>query len=385
MTKAAEKWETQIVSADYVSESLFRDLGKDLTEEARVKAIALARSQYDQQSVGGWIEKTGRKYDRTGFCDAFGALFKPGAFDLYVVLAIAAALAHMSLLGDFVFVESGGGLTGMLSSAYYAVTVNDTAARLATMYVAGHLLWLLAVSHVLIAGEMRPHAGIYAALMVVCVVVGGPACALALSTHCVEHARSKTAGVAAGELLSIRWAERRAFYSDCMQWVYLIGFAAVVALTTAAFGAPALDPRLVGIDLGAIARFYAWPLELIEDVSLPSDLQWLAPATLICALDWLAIFGYGLALAVSAQLDEDATTGLLGVPARFDMLLRVAIILLLAFPNPYVGLAAYMLLDTRHYAPHPLLPDCTGALQGHDPPRAMATWKAREAGSGWMI
>ena len=51
--RKAEEWEQRAAESGAV-DGLFRRLGTDLNEEARVKAMAIARSQYDKQPEGGW-------------------------------------------------------------------------------------------------------------------------------------------------------------------------------------------------------------------------------------------------------------------------------------------------------------------------------------------
>ncbi len=372
--RKALEWEERAAEVGG-ADGLFRQLGTDLNEEARVKAMAIARSQYEQQPVGGWIEKTGRKIDRTGvFEGLFNLFFRPGQFDLFVLLALVSALAHVMLLGSWVLegLSEGMYMDDLYMAAKDSVAANDTTIRLATMFLAGHALLLVVVLHVLIAGEVTPLTPLYSLLMLVAVVVGGPTCALALSAHCEELARHKAA-------VALRHHERQAYLADSMQWVYLVALALIAAATTAAFGAPSLDPTFVGFDLGSFLYFYLWPLDLAYSST------WLTRFSAIFVADWAGVLLFGLLHALYSQAGdvegEAPPPSLLGAAEGYDLLVRIVLILVGAFPNPYLGLGLYLLLDTRHKANFPLMPDCTASLLGNRAPRAMATWQAREQGS----
>jgi len=377
VTKAAEQWEAHAAEVAG-TESIFHRLGKDLNEEARVKAVALARSQYDQQPTGGWIEKTGRKIDRTGFLEAlFNLFFKPGQFDLFVLLALVSALLHMTLFGSWCYenLTNEATLEEIPALGWAATFANDVAVRLTTMFLAGHVLFLAAILHVFVAGEVIPLTPSYCLLMLVSVVIGGPTCAFAVSAHCEERARHKA-------VVALRHHERQSALADSMQWVYLIALAVVASVTTAAFGEPSLNPALVGFDVQHLVYFLVWPLDLVLRGS------WLTQFHMIFVVDWVGIFIFGILHAVYSQAGdvegEAPPPGLLGAPEGYDLFLRCVIVLVGAFPNPYLGLAFYLLLDTRHKALNPLLPDCTDSLLGNRAPRAMATWQARERGTNLL-
>lgn len=325
--KAAEKWEqhaAEVGGADV----LFRQLGKDLNEEARVKAVAIAKSQYEQQPLGGWIEKTGRKVDRTGFFEnMYNLLFRPGQFDLFVFLALLSALLHSMLIGSWVYdyLSESGDPALMVSTGMESFTANDTATRLATMYVAGHALCIAVLLHVWVAGEVTPLVPPYGLFMVIATVVGGPTCALCVSAHCEEVARH-TASVA------LRHHERQASLADSMQWVYLVGLAVVASATALAFGTPALNPAVVGFSPLNLAAFYAWPLEVAASA------DWLTRLSASLVVDWVGVFLFGVVHAVYSQRGdvegEGPPPGLLGASDGYDLLMRWGILLLGAFPNP---------------------------------------------------
>lgn len=373
--RKAEEWEQRAAESGAV-DGLFRRLGTDLNEEARVKAMAIARSQYDKQPEGGWISKTGRKHVE-GFFEALFNLFVPGQVNLFMQLALLSSLAHVTLLGSWVLSEltegtsEGTYVNDLYDAAMSTATASDTSIRLGTMYLAGHVLVLVVVLHVLLAGEVTPLTPLYSLLMLVAVVVGGPACALALSAHCEELARHKAA-------VAMHHQERQALLADGMQWVYLVALALIAAATTAALGLPSLDPT-DGLDLVAFLTFYLWPLGLIFTSG------WLSRLSAIFVVDWVGLFFFGLLHAFYSQSADNEGEAppppLLGVAPGYDLHVRLAFLCAFAFPNPYLGVALYLVLDSRHKARFPLLPDCTAALFGNRPPRAMATWQAREQGS----
>jgi hypothetical protein len=124
--RKAEEWEQRAAESGAV-DGLFRRLGTDLNEEARVKAMAIARSQYDKQPEGGWISKTGRKHVE-GFFEALFNLFVPGQVNLFMQLALLSSLAHVTLLGSWVLSE----LTEGTSEGTYVNDLFDAAMSTAT-------------------------------------------------------------------------------------------------------------------------------------------------------------------------------------------------------------------------------------------------------------
>jgi len=183
--------------------------------------------------------------------------------------------------------------------------------------------------------------------------------------------------------VALRHHERQASLADSMPWVYRVGLAVVASATALAFGTPALNPAVVGFSPLNLAAFYAWPLEVAASA------DWLTRLSASLVVDWVGVFLFGVVHAVYSQRGdvegEGPPPGLLGASDGYDLLMRWGILLLGAFPNPYVGLALYLLLDMRHKAHVPLMPDCAATLLGNRAPRAMSAWKAREHAVSHLI
>lgn len=377
--KAVVKGRVEIFEAASSSELVFANLARDDLEEKRVKAAALAAAP----ATGGWLAKEGRKHDNVidrsvyGLVELFTA---PGHFDSLVMLALGAFVVHMVLLAAWSLeVLSGpGNLDTLVEETMSAVTLTDTSTRLAVMYACGHLIVLGKVLHACVGTEVQKFTPFYFPLVLVCLVVGGPACALAVSCHCESMALKKEETINTKQNAYLNkedLKEGRSGVADAMQWLWLLVLAATVAGSASAFSSSALAPEPAdgSLDLRAILLYVFWPVDLLSAATR----SWLTPASGALIADWVGVLLVGV---LSAAADGDkggGPEGLLGVGAEYDAPLRIGLVCLCAFPSPYVGLALYVLLDTRHRAENPLLPTCSGGLRGPQRPRAMTTWEAR--------
>ena len=375
--KSNVKNRVDIFEAASGSETLFANLARDDFEERAVKEAAAAK----ERATGGWLAQQGRVHDNVidrsyiGLVELFTA---PGHLDGYLILALATAILHLILLASWLLVASSacGNAAALIERSLEAATMSDTSTRLSTMYTCGHVLWFGKLIHVCVGSEVQKFTPFYLPLMLLCVLIGGPACAMAVSAHCEEHARLKA------ELLNTKQhyyfpkdelVETKAEISDAMQWIWLLVLAATVAGSASAFGSSSLmpDPTDGSYDASAILLFIFWPVDLARLATL----TWLTPLTGIMVVDWLGILLVGLLIAAADGSQEGP--GLLGVSKELDVILRCGLVLVCTFPTPYVGLALYLLLDTRQKAENPLLPPFTGGLRGPQKPRAMTAWEAR--------
>jgi len=361
------------LKGDDAQPSIFRNLGSNLSEEAKVRALAIEKSQ---RVTGGWGTQQGRIRESTlesAMKSLYEMISEPGHLDGYVVLAAISIFVHVMLLASWVLVDYDG-VDQLVARSVGALTATDTAARLATMFTCGHVLWLVVVFHTCIGSEVAQYTPLYGPLMLVCLVIGGPACALAVNAHCEEQARLKVQKrINVGDYVpNSEVEERRGAIADCMQWLYLMVVALMAFGTLTAFGSPSLDPRHAHEpDSSALLEYYAWPYDLAR----ASTLVWLTPLTAALAADWVGILLFGMLIAIA-----DARKGgppFWGISERFDGLVRVLFLVLFACPTPYLGLSLYFLLESRAHAFNPLLPDCAGGIKGISKPRAMATWEAR--------
>ena len=230
--------------------------------------------------------------------------------------------------------------------------------------------------HGCIGSKVQKFTPFHLPLMLVCVVIGGPTCAIAVSAHCEEHARLKA------ELLNTKQhhylpkdelVETKAEISDAMQWIWLLVLAVTVAGSASAYGSSSLmaDPTDGSRDTTAVLLYIFWPIDLARVATL----TWLTPLTGALIVDWFGVLLVSLLIASADGSQEGG--GLLGVAKDLDVMMRCGLVFACSFPTPYVGLALYLMLDTRQKAANPLLPPFTGGLRGPQKPRAMTAWQAR--------
>uniref|UniRef100_A0A7S2GRW1 Uncharacterized protein n=1 Tax=Haptolina brevifila TaxID=156173 RepID=A0A7S2GRW1_9EUKA len=361
------------MKGDDAKTSIFRNLGSNLSEEARVRAAAIEKQQ---QAMGGFLTQQGRVRDSTidtALKSLYDMISMPGHFDGFVALAVLSIFLHLILIASWVLTDYGrGGVDGMLARSLGVLTLNDTTTRLATMYVAGHVLLLAIVIHACVGSEVRHYTPLYSPLMLVCTVIGGPACAMAVNAHCEEQARLKVQKrIDLGDIPTAEVEEQRGAVADCMQWIYLCVLAVVAFASLSAFGTAALDPRDGDIDQQALIFYYAWPYDLLRS----STREWLTPLTALIIADWVGVWLFSMLNAAADH--RHGSMPLLGISESFDLFLRLLFVLITALPSPHIGLTLYQLLECRAKALHPLLPSCSGGIRGPLQPRAMATWQAR--------
>ena len=170
------------------SETLFANLARDDFEERAVKEAAAAK----ERATGGWLAQQGRVHDnvidrsKDNVVELFTA---PGHFDRYLMLALATAILHTILLASWLLMafSTGEDAATVMERSLEAATMSDTSTRLYTMYMCGHALWLAKLIHGCIGSKVQKFTPFHLPLMLVCVVIGGPTCAIAVSAHC-EHA-----------------------------------------------------------------------------------------------------------------------------------------------------------------------------------------------------
>ena len=284
--------------ADGTADAVFQSLGRDLTEEARIKAAALARHQYELQPVGGWVDNHGRKEESSWMDNLLEVFTNQGRFDGYLILAAVSVFFHLILLSSWVFLEtSQGGVVGLVDRSVEVIGASETTVRLTTMFLCGHVVWLGVVYAVCAGGEVRWQ--LYAPLMVMCLILGGPACAFAVSAHCEEYGKVKALNTLEMALSTHKYVppdeleEKRRELADVMQWVYLLLLATCLAASLSALGFPDLNPVGGAFEVDSFGLYVFWPVGLAL-----SDLgSWITPLTGLMILDWVAVFGFGLLLA----------------------------------------------------------------------------------------
>jgi hypothetical protein len=365
---------------------LFRSLGKDLDEEALLKASA-TRSE----DTGGWATKEGRIHDNLLTRTTKGVvelLNEPGHVDGYLKLALASFAVHAGLLLLWTIVNSSNGiptdwnsLVIVYNEAVDAALLNDSTTRFAVMFAAGHLITAVVALNACLQGEVWIFTPLYIPLMAVCVVAGGPACALAVSAHCEEQSRLKLSVMvhSKDDFVSERKAdERRASRATAMQWVYLVLLAAVVSCSASGFGAASLYSN-DAVHATPTLLYVLWPLNLLA----PGTSEAMSSVVIMLLADWVGVLGLGVLFATTHAAQEGPT--FLAVAVENDLTARLAVIFLGAFPSPYIGLALYLLLDARSKATDPMLPPCTGGLRGPQKPRAMNAWETRQRAIDWGL
>ena len=213
----------------------------------------------------------------------------------------------------------------------------------------------------------------YVTYMIAAILLGGPACALALSAVYEAHAHAVASERSLGLTRDSVATRMQSLY--LLLLVVIIGACALVVET-----ATPAELLMYGGGVHGALHYIFWPADYFQN----STLTWLSPLSAMMLCEWCATLLLGNLIAVRGghQSNEGITGTLVDevVGTKYDMAVRIVIINVLAYPAPQLGLGFYLLLEARSLTSQPILACCGKVAPKKVSAEALAAWRSAQKG-----